>query len=655
MCGISGIISREGVTPEDLGRVASMSRALVHRGPDDSGVYAAPHVALASRRLSIIDLGGGRQPLYNEDRSLALVANGEIYNHAELRRRLEARGHRFATGSDCESILHAYAEFGLSCVEHLRGMFAFALWDDARRRLVLARDPMGEKPLYLYEREGRLLFASEMKALLRSGEVPFELDPEAVDLYFHYQYVPEPRTAVRGVCKLDAARLLVVDVEPWRVGESCYWRMEDAPPLEGDAPALIREQLEAVGELVTRADVPVGVALSGGLDSSAVAALAARHRPGGLHAFSVGYPGRPEGLDEREEARALARHLGLHFHEVEVETAEVVEFFPELNYWRDDPVADYSGHAYYAVMREARARGVPVMLQGQGGDELFWGYPHLRRAAVESFEKETLRGGGLAAPLRYLSPAAPASLSGAGLSSWARDLGGARSGWRRMREHRASPAGRLVFYDLSPDFRAAAEGVGPLYGEAFAGQLDAGGAASLFTLALPWPRVDVALTRLVSDTYLRGNGVAQGDRLAMASSVEIRLPLLDRRLVETVVGLRKTRTDVRLAPKAWLKSAVEGLLPEWVLSRPKRGFAPPVGEWHRELFAAHGASLRGGHLVRSGVLRPESADMLARGPFPEGLTSPLSFKALVLEQWCRRMSAEAGSRESWPVCLESVS
>jgi asparagine synthase (glutamine-hydrolysing) len=389
--------------------------------------------------------------------------------------------------------------------------------------------------------------------------------------------------------------------------------------------------------------------------------LAARHRPGELHAFSVGYPGRPEGLDERDEALALARHLGLQFHEVEIETQEVVEFFPELNYWRDDPIADYSGHAYYAVMRKARERGVPVMLQGQGGDELFWGYPHLRRAALESSEKETLHGGGLVATLRYLKPAALASLSRAGLSAWARDLGGARSGLRRMREHRASPAGRLVFYDLLPDFRAAAEGAGALYGETLTEQLDAGGASTLFTLPLPWPRVDVALTRLVSDTYLRANGVAQGDRLAMASSVEMRLPLLDRRLVETVIGLRKTQTDVRLPPKAWLKSAVEGLLPDWVLRRPKRGFAPPVCEWHQALFDAHGESLRGGHLVQSGVLKREGAELLALGAFPEGLTSPLSFKALVLEQWCRRMSAEARgahsaavTRESLRGCLESV-
>lgn len=658
MCGISGIVSRDGLATDDIERVAAMSRALVHRGPDDSGCFSTTHVALASRRLSIIDLGGGRQPLYNEDRSLALVANGEIYNHAELRRQLEARGHRFKTGSDCESILHAYAEYGPACVEHLRGMFAFALWDDARRRLLLARDPMGEKPLYLYERDGRLLFASEMKALLGSGEVPFELDPEAVDLYFHYQYVPEPRTAVKGVRKLDAARLLVIDVEPWRVEESCYWRMEDAPPLDGDAPALIREQLESVGALVTRADVPVGVALSGGLDSSVVAAVAARQRPGELHAFSVGYPGRPADVDERDEARALARHLGLPFHEVEVEMREVVELFPELSYWRDDPVADYSGHAYYAVMRKAREQGVPVMLQGQGGDELFWGYPHLRRAALESVEKGALHDGGPVAPLRYLKPNAPASLSRASLTEWARDLGGARSGWRRMREHRNSPAGRLLFYDLLPDFGAAAEGVGGLYARPFAERLEEGGASSLFTLPLPWPRVDVALTRLVCDTYLRANGVAQGDRLAMASSVELRLPLLDRRLVETVVGLRKAKTDMRLPPKAWLRSAVEGLLPEWVLNRPKRGFAPPVGEWHRALFDAHGGSLRGGYLVESGVLKPEAADMLACGPFPSGLTSPLSFKALVLELWSRRMSAEAHalvSREPSRDCVGVLS
>ena len=321
------------------------------------------------------------------------------------------------------------------------------------------------------------------------------------------------------------------------------------------------------------------------------------------------------------------------------DSKEVVEFFPELNYWRDDPVADYAGHNYYAVMRRAREEGVPVMLQGQGGDELFWGYPQLRQAAHESLQKEALHGGGLRASLQYLSVGAPSALSRGELSVWARDLGGARSGWRRMREHRAMPADRLVFYDLSPDFLSARAEAASLYGREFAEQLAGTDPTELFTIAPPWPRVDVTLTRLVSDMYLRANGVAQGDRLGMASSVEMRLPLLDRRLVETVVGLRKTKTDVRLPPKTWLKEAVKDVLPEWVLNRPKRGFAPPVAEWHADLFDAHGGSLRDGYLVESGVLNSESAGRLALGPTAAGVTSPVSFKALILEHWCRQMSA----------------
>jgi asparagine synthase (glutamine-hydrolysing) len=630
VCGISGLVSLEHLGREDDARVGRMSRALFHRGPDAAGAHCAPHVTLAASRLAINDLDGGAQPLYNEDRTLALVANGEIYNHVALRRRLEDRGHQFATLSDCETILHAYEEYGLECVEHLRGMFAFALWDDSRRRLLLARDRMGEKPLYLYERPGRLLFASELKSLLASGEVPFELDAEAVNLYFHYQYVPEPRTPLRGVRKLDAARLLVVGVEPWRVEERCYWRMEDAPPIEGDAPSLIRERLEEVSALVVRADVGVGVALSGGVDSGAVAALAARERPGEVRAFSVGYEGRPRS-DERYEARELARALGLPFHEVELRTEDVAGFFPELNYWRDEPIADISGHGYFAVMRSAREQGVAVMLQGQGGDELFWGYPLLRQAARESSQKEALgRQSPVAATLSYLSSAGRPALGRA-----AADL---RTGWRLLREHRAQPPDRMVFYDLAPDFRAAITETPGLYTAEFAERLEGGGPAELFTFPRPWPRVDVALTRLVSATYLRVNGIAQGDRLGMASSVELRLPLVDHILVETVVGLRKRQTDVGLPPKTWLKQAVSDLLPPAVLDRPKRGFEPPVREWHEAIFAAHGATLRGGYLTQAGILKAEGAERLARGEFSADAVCPLSFKALVLEQWCRRMS-----------------
>jgi len=639
MCGISGIISRQEISTGDALRAAAMSRALIHRGPDGSGEFHAPGVALAARRLSIIDIDGGDQPLYNQDRSLVLVANGEIYNHLELRRRLEALGHRFSTGSDCEAILHAYAEFGPACVDHLRGMFAFALWDQKRKRVVFARDPMGEKPLYLYEQDGRILFASEMKALLWSGLVPFELDPAAIDRYFHYQYIPEPQTALKGVRKLAAAHTLIVDLDPWQTHEKCYWKMEDAPALEGDAPAVIHQEFDTVGQLVTRADVPVGIALSGGLDSSAVAAFATRHHPGDLHAFSIGYEGRPAECDERADARALADHLGLQFHEAEVRTEEVVNLFSELQFLKDDPIADYAGHSYYAVMKLAREKGVPVVLQGQGGDELFWGYPQLRQAARETIAKQRLAKGALGAIPKYLALDETATLSAGGISAWSRNLGGVRSGLRTMRNHAAAPANQMVFYDLSPDFSAAAIETQSLYGSEFAREVGEGDATKLFTVDRPWPRVDVTLTRLVSDTYLRGNGVAQGDRLAMACSVEMRLPFLDRELVEKIIGLRKAHSDVRLPPKEWLRRAVAGVLPNWVLDRPKRGFAPPVAEWHEAIFAAHGSTLTDGYLAQSGVLSADSADRLARGPFPVGLTSPVSFKALVLEHWCRQMLA----------------
>ena len=250
MCGISGAVAKKNLSPELRAAVVQMSAAQVHRGPDGAGEYFGEKVALASRRLSIIDPDGGWQPLYNRDRSLALVVNGEIYNHVELRTRLKAAGHDFLTDADGEVILHLYRDNPANFIEHLRGMFAFALWDVRRKQLILARDRMGEKPLYLYETDGQILFASELKALLASRLVPFELDARAVNLYFHYQYVPEPLTPVKGVRKLDAASMIVVDTENWRIEEKTYWKMADAPPLEGAPAELIREQLEEVSALV---------------------------------------------------------------------------------------------------------------------------------------------------------------------------------------------------------------------------------------------------------------------------------------------------------------------------------------------------------------------------------------------------------------------
>lgn len=639
MCGIAGLVTGKALSGEHVELVARMSEAMGHRGPDGVGHFHDTHVSLAMRRLSIIDLASGWQPLYNEDHSLAMVANAEIYNFIELRAQLRSRGHCFRTKSDCEVILHLYEEYGPDCVHHLRGMFTFALWDSGRQCLVLARDRMGEKPLYFHEQQGQLIFASELKALLRSGAVPFELDPVSVDLYFHYQYVPEPRTPIKGVRKLAPAHILIVKIDPWKVVEKRYWRMEDAPPIAGNPAEHIRAELESIGEMVIRSDVPIGVALSGGMDSSAVAALAVRKCPGTVQAFSVGYRGCPPS-DERGEAKAFAEHLGMPFHEVEIDPADMVEFFPELNYWRDDPIADISGYGYYAVMKVAREHGVKVMLQGQGGDELFWGYPWVQQAVEQSLRKSFSKADGLPRLADYVNVKMPRHWSPTWLWRAARSVPPrVRSMWREYRRDRTAPRERLVFYDVLPDFQAACQDMGSLYAPEFRERLDGTSPFDLFTFPRPWSQPEILLTRLICETYLLGNGIAQGDRLSMASSVEMRLPLVDHRLVETVIGARKCASDYSLPPKSWLKGALVGLLPEWVMNRPKRGFTPPVDAWYQSLFGAYGSTLADGFLVDSGILRRDAALALAQGPSPGRAVTLLAFKALVLETWCRQFRA----------------
>lgn len=638
MCGIAGIISATPLSASRYEQVSRMSDAMVHRGPDGSGFVQDSHLAMAMRRLSIVDVAHGWQPLYNEKKSLALIANGEIYNSRELRQELEGRGHVFRTHSDCEVIVHLYEEVGSACVHRLRGMFAFALWDGPARRLILARDRMGEKPLYLFERQGMLVFGSELKTLLHSGLVPFVLDPHAIDLYFHYQYVPEPATPVSGVRKLPPATILTIEIDPWLVTEQTYWRMEDAPALEGDPVEIIRAELERVSELILRADVPVGIALSGGVDSSVIAGLTVKKYSGTLQAFSVGYEGRPH-TDERQAAEELARHFSLPFHQIELSAKDVVEGFLDLVYRRDDPIADMAGYGYQAIMKAARAHNVPVMLMGQGADELFWGYSWLVDAALQSQRK----GRGIGRLREYLRVVPPKFWPRRAPFDWACSLAGLLSGWQEFRRDISSPPDRLVFYDLLPGFQSARRHLSHLYTPSFADSLASTAAYSPFTVSRPWTRIEISMTRLACETYLLENGIAQGERLSMASSVELRLPFVDYRLVETVVGLRKQQSDLGLAPKAWLKQATKGVVPEWVFKRPKRGFQTPGMPWLNPLFATHGQLLADGVLVRSGVLLEEAAVQLSR-PSRMGKLTDLAFKALVMEAWCQQCLSHCSAK-----------
>lgn len=652
MCGICGIITRKPLAPQQAEAVARLNTLLQHRGPDGEGVIRADHLCLAMRRLSIIDLTTGAQPLYNEDRSLALICNGEVYNFVELRKDLEARGHRFATRSDCETILHLYEDHGDDCVQHLRGMYAFALWDAKKRRVLLARDRMGEKPLYLVERGGgtagaEIVFSSELRALVQAGIVDLELDPGAIHEYFHYGWVPEPRCPIKGVRKLPAGHLLTIDVDTWTVKQRCYWRMEDSPPIEtarGDPATLIREQLERISEQIIRSDVPVGVALSGGLDSSVIAVLAQKNYPGIMQAITIGYQGTPW-QDERSQARELAAHLGMPIHEVELTREDMLRSFPQMTIDRDEPIDDLSGIGYWTVMKRAREENLPVMLAGQGGDELFWGYAWLRQAAAATKRRNALRNGasggnGSAVGLRdYLSLSRP-PMSYTGSVRWLKSLGGLGSGLRQWREDCRANPDCMVFYEQEPMFREAMATASALYTPQFAEQALRTDPRDVFTTPRPWPDIEVSMIRLIAETYLRQNGIAQGDRLSMAWSVELRLPLVDYRLVETVIGLTKARPSVAGLPKQWLRDAVRDIVPPFVMQRRKRGFGTPWRDWGRALSETYGNNVLDGFLRQHGVLSERGAAYARKWLTPSRLFLPrqMANRALMLEMWGRGLA-----------------
>jgi asparagine synthase (glutamine-hydrolysing) len=631
MCGIVGLIGTTPLTPEHVDAVRLLSRSIEHRGPDGAGEYqpadGSPFM-MAMRRLAIIDLAGGWQPLYNEDQSVALVCNGEVYNYVELRASLAARGHTFRTKSDCEMIVHLYEEFGDDCLHHLRGMYAFALYDVKRRRVLLARDRVGEKPLYIAERpDGNVWFSSELRPLVRSGVVPFQLDREAAWEYFHYGYSPEPRTAVTGVRKLPAGHFMTFDLATGERQQKGYWRMEDAPPIDGDPARVLRAEIDRVFELIVRSDVPIGIALSSGVDSSAIASLTQKSYPGTLHAFTVGFTGSPR-QDERAMAKEFCDYAKVPFHSVELSTDDAIRMYPEMIVHRDDPIADLSGVGYLAVMRAGRAAGVPVMIMGHGGDEFFWGYPWVRDAFMRSLAKRDLRAGtgGVGSYLRITKP--PRSIS-LGLR-WLRGGGGLLSGYRDYRNDLAAPADRLVFYDHSPEFRVAADRLPTLLQRDF---LAFGTSVDLLQrqhVPLPWEHIDAHIARLDAQTYLLENGIAQGDRLSMAASVEGRLPLVDYRLIETAIGLMKANPLKGMpTPKLWLRQALADVIPDFVAKRPKTGFNTPWRAWTPALFEKYGHYLRDGFLQSAGILQPRN-DVASYGQ-----------DTLAFELWCRQMNGES--------------
>jgi len=589
MCGLGAILDPAGASSAEAAQ--RMVEALRHRGPDGDAVRRSGPIALAHTRLAIIDVAGGDQPLDSEDGAVTLIANGEIYNHRALRARLEARGHRFATGSDCEVIVHAYEEDGPDCVRELGGIFAFVLWDAPRRRLVAARDEFGVKPLYWWSDGRRLAIASEIGALIGAGLVTPAVDRTALDHYLACRFVPAPRTLFDGVRKLPAASTLVCEeggaprVETWR-------RPPDEPHrglADDELAAMLAERFVDAVERQMMSDVPYGAFLSGGVDSAAVVAAMAERSPQPPSTFTIGFPGHGGLIDERGPAAESARLIGTRHRETAmVETGfltELASAMPRL----EEPCGIPSAPALAQLSRFA-ADHVKVVLAGQGADEPHGGYGRHQAAAI--LHRLRLAPAALASPAAAVARALPRA---AGARRLAHVLGGRGESERLL---------RLVEITDAPVRRAL------LGTRAAAAEDERLGAAR--DVLRDVPERDLLEQALYLDTrmFLPDGILICNDKMSMAASLELRVPFLDvelMRFVERIPGRVRARPR---GGKRLHRMAMERLLPEGVASRPKHGFSTPYDDWLRASLGQEVERRYAPDAALAGLVRPEAVRRL---------------------------------------------
>jgi asparagine synthase (glutamine-hydrolysing) len=567
MCGICGRFEPECETLVDRRAVKAMADTLYHRGPDDEGIYCGPGIGLGFRRLSIIDVTGGHQPLANEDESVWIIFNGEIYNFQQLNRKYLSAGHQFRTRSDTETIVHLYEELGEACFAELRGMFGIALWDAKKRKLLLARDRIGKKPLF-YSWDGRrLLFGSEIKALLAAGHGSWDIDLEALSDYFSYLYVPAPKTIYRQVRKLRPAHYLAVDQDGIR--EVPYWELRfDHPQAlsESDWCDRLMEEYRASVKMRLISDVPLGAFLSGGVDSSSVVALMNELQPP-VTTCSIGFS--EESYNEAAEAKEFAVSLAANHHE-QIVTPRAVDIVDKLAWHYDEPFADSSAVPTYYVSKIAREQ-VTVALSGDGGDENFAGYRRYKFDVRENFMRSLLPSTvrrGIFGPLGRWYPKA----------DWAPRILRAKTVFESLA--RSPLEGYFnTMSSVPPDMKSrllSADVLASLNGydsiDVLRYHYDRAGTTD------PLSRVQYVDIK----TYLADDILVKVDRASMANSLEVRCPLLDHRLIELIAEIPSGLKLHRGYGKYIFKKALEPILPKSILQRRKWGFGVPLATWFRK-------------------------------------------------------------------------
>lgn len=566
MCGITGVYhygSQEPVQPAILER---MLAAIFHRGPDEGGVFFDGNLGMGMRRLSIIDLSGGQQPIYNEDRTVAIVFNGEIYNYKELTALLRARGHVLQTASDTEVIVHLYEDYGAACVDWLRGMFGFAIWDSRERRLLIARDHLGVKPLYYSDFDGRLVFGSEIKAILQYPDIPIASNLEGLSHFLSLRYVPAPQTSFEGIHALPPGHLLTCDENGITV--RCYWDItypeQEPKRLREEVYA---EQLEALlresVQLQLMSDVPFGAFLSGGIDSSTIVALMSDYCTQPVKTFSVGYIGDGEADSELPYARIVSRQYGTDHHEVLITAQDMIDLSPKIVWHLDQPIGDQATVANYMVA-DLASRHVKMVLTGEGGDELFAGYA---RYVGERF-----------APLMQ------------GIPSFAREAVLAAS--RLVPGMRRAKVGLFALSQTDelermtnwfPLFNRDQKAL--LLSKAFTQVADVHPTETIFARQLARTNAHDSLSRMLyvdTKLWLPDDLLARGDKTSMAASIEGRVPLLDHKLVEFAATVPSNLKIKGLTRKYLLKKVASKFLPAEIIDRKKQGFPLPIAHWFRK-------------------------------------------------------------------------
>jgi asparagine synthase (glutamine-hydrolysing) len=583
MCGIYGLVCLTPAAAIDRHLLERMSTLMIHRGPDDQGCYVSDTAAIGMQRLSILDLQGGHQPISNEDGTVWVVCNGEIYNYQELQRELKARGHTFRTHSDTEVLVHLYEEYGDRLVQKLRGMYGFAIWDEPRRRLVIGRDRLGIKPVYLHHSPDRLLFASEIKALLADPTIPRRVDPAALSEYLSWGYVPAPRTLFAGIHKLLPGHLLIV--EGGKVSTQQYWEVPChavEQRSEAEWAEALRDKLSEAVRLHLLSDVPLGAFLSGGLDSSAVVCLMAQLTSQPVQTFSIGFGAGDEFYNELPYAKVVAEACQTKHQEIIVRP-DIFELLPKLIWHLDEPIADSAFITTYLVSEFAR-RSVTVILSGVGGDELFGGYRRYLGAEVARYYNvlpKFLRHRLLPALVKQL-PADRHSSLGNSLRYVKAFVGSshlnpAASYLRYLTVFTEEARAALLHRDVAAALLAEAP-PSPLY--QYMTQSRTG-----------HPLHDMMFVDL--KTQLPDDLLALTDKMSMAVSIECRVPFLDHELVELAARMPADLKVHRLCLKYIFKKAMTPLVPPEILRRKKRGFGAPVGAWLR------------------GALRPLTLDILS--------------------------------------------